>query len=205
MSTSKLPSLPVERLLKRSPAIASGVPEGLDALLLGELARHAREGGAVLQVARDANRLSTLEEAIPFFAPDVEVLSFPAWDGVPYDRVAPNAETIAERIATLAALIDRARDAKQPLVVLTTIHAALQRVPLRDFIAGSSVSLHAGNVSSMQTLIERLEASGYARSGTVVDPGQYAVRGGILDLYPPGGEPVRLDFFGDTLESIRSF
>ena len=181
------------------------MPEGLDALLLGELARHARDGGTVLHVARDANRLATLEEAIPFFAPDIEVLSFPAWDGVPYDRVAPNAETIAERIATLAALIDRAAHPTKPLVVLTTINAALQRVPPRDFIAGSSVSLHAGNVTSMQTLIERLEASGYARAGTVVDPGQYAVRGGILDLFPPGGEPVRLDFFGDTLESIRSF
>ncbi len=205
MSSSKLPSLPVEQLLKRSPAIAGGVPEGLDALLLGELARHAREHGAVLHIARDANRLSTLQEATAFFAPDVEVLSFPAWDGVPYDRVAPNAETIAERIATLAALIERAPDNKRPLVVLSTIHAALQRVPPRDFIARSSLTLHAGNVAAMQTLIDRLEASGYARSGTVVDPGQYAVRGGILDLYPPGGEPVRLDFFGDTLESIRVF
>ncbi len=68
------------------------------------------------------------------------MLSFPAWDGVPYDRVAPNAETIAERIATLAALIDRAPDAKQPLVVLTTVNAVFQRVPPRDFIAGSSLS-----------------------------------------------------------------
>ena len=58
---------------------------------------------------------------------------------------------------------------------------------------------------TMQALIERLEISGYARAGTVTDPGQYAVRGGILDLYPPGGEPIRLDFFGDTLESIRAF
>src|SRR5581483_4462294 len=205
MSSQKLPSLPVEQLLKRSPALAGGVPEGLDALLLGELARHAREHGAVLHIARDANRLSTLEEAIALFAPDVEVLSFPAWDGVPYDRVAPNAETIAERIATLAALIERAPEEKRPLVILTTIHAALQRVPPRTFISGSSISLHAGNAVAMQTLIDRLEASGYARSGTVVDPGQYAVRGGILDLYPPGGEPVRLDFFGDTLESIRVF
>ncbi|HZP09580.1 transcription-repair coupling factor [Methyloceanibacter sp.] len=205
MSSQKLPSLPVEQLLKRSPALAGGVPEGLDALVLGELARHAREHGAVLHIARDANRLSTLEEAIALFAPDVEVLSFPAWDGVPYDRVAPNAETIAERIATLAALIDRAPEEKRPLVILTTIHAALQRVPPRAFISGSSISLHAGNAVAMQTLIDRLEASGYARSGTVVDPGQYAVRGGILDLYPPGGEPVRLDFFGDTLESIRVF
>jgi transcription-repair coupling factor (superfamily II helicase) len=205
MATSKIPSLPVEQLLKRCPAIAGGVPEGLDALLLGELARHARERGVVLHVARDANRLSTLEEAIAFFAPDVQVLSFPAWDGVPYDRVAPNTETIAERIATLATLINRQHDAKQPLGVLTTMHAALQRVPPRKFIAGSSMKLHAGNVTSMKELIDRLEASGYARSGTVVDPGQYAVRGGILDLFPPGGEPVRLDFFGDTLESIRAF
>lgn len=150
MSTSKLPSLPVESLLRRSPAIAGGVPEGLDAVLLGGLARHARPGNAVLHVARDANRLSTLAEAIPFFAPDVQVLSFPAWDGVPYDRVAPNAETIAERIATLSALIERAPHEKRPLVVLTTIHAALQRVPPRDFIAGSSMKLHAGNVTNMQ-------------------------------------------------------
>ena len=205
MAISQLPTLPVDRLLKGRRAIAGGVPEGLDALLLAELARHAAAGGALLHVARDANRLATLEEAIPFFAPDVQVLSFPAWDGVPYDRVAPNAETIAQRIETLAALMDHAPKPKRPLVVLTTIHAALQRVPPREFIGGSAVKLHAGNATSMQSLIEKLETSGYARAGTVMDPGQYAVRGGILDLYPPGGEPVRLDFFGDTLESIRAF
>ncbi|MGC1710168.1 MAG: transcription-repair coupling factor [Methyloceanibacter sp.] len=205
MAISQLPTLPVDRLLKGRRAIAGGVPEGLDALLLAELSRHAGAGGALLHVARDANRLATLEEAIPFFAPDVQVLSFPAWDGVPYDRVAPNAETIAQRIETLAALMDHAPKPKRPLVVLTTIHAALQRVPPREFIGGSAVKLHAGNATSMQSLIEKLETSGYARAGTVMDPGQYAVRGGILDLYPPGGEPVRLDFFGDTLESIRAF
>ena len=94
-----------------------------------------------MHVARDANRLATLEEAIPFFAPDIEVLSFPAWDGVPYDRVAPNAETIAERIATLAALIDRAAHATKPLVVLTTINAALQRVPPRTAYCPGSTTV----------------------------------------------------------------
>ena len=133
----------------------------------------------------------------------MQVLSFPAWDGVPYDRVAPNAETIAQRIETLAALMAHAPKPKRPLVVLTTIHAALQRVRRASSSAGSRVKLHAGNATSMQSLIEKLETSGYARAGTVMDPGQYAVRGGILDLYPPGGEPVRLDFFGDTLELIR--
>jgi transcription-repair coupling factor (superfamily II helicase) len=179
------------------------VPEGFDALLLGELARHA--GAPVLHVARDGNRLATLEEAISFFAPDVTVLSFPAWDSVPYDRVAPNAEIIADRIATLATLTEREADDKTPLVLLTSVNAVMQRVPPRDFIAASSLKLQAGNVMSMQALIERLEASGYVRSGTVTDPGQYAVRGGILDLFPPGGQPVRLDFFGDTLETIRAF
>ena len=124
---------------------------------------------------------------------------------MPYDRVAPNGETIARRIATLAALAGRAGGDTKPLVVLTTVNALLQKVPPRDFIAATSLRLQAGNVLTMQALIERLEISGYMRAGTVTDPGQYAVRGGILDLYPPGGDPIRLDFFGDTLESIRAF
>ena len=89
--------------------------------------------------------------------------------------------------------------------MLTTVNAIVQSVPPRDFIAAASLKLQPGNVMSMQALIERLEISGYARAGTVTDPGQYAVRGGILDLYPPGGEPIRLDFFGDTLEQISAF
>lgn len=202
-SASKLPALQVDRLLKDKRAIAGGVPEGFDALLLGELARHA--GAAVLHVARDGNRLATLREAIAFFAPDVRVLCFPAWDSVPYDRVAPNAEIIADRIETLAALAARAPGDEAPLVVLTSVNAAVQRVPPRGFIAGADLKLQSGNVMNMQALIERLETSGYARAGTVTDPGQYAVRGGILDLYPPGGQPVRLDFFGDQLESLRAF
>ncbi len=207
MSASpKFSHLPIERLLQAPRAIAGGVPEGFDALLLGELARHAAGAGVpVLHVARDGTRLATLEEALRFFAPDIEVLSFPAWDGVPYDRVAPNAETIARRIATLAALAHRVPGERKPLVVLTTVNAIVQRVPPQSFIAAASLNLQPGNVIGMQELIERLEISGYARSGTVTDPGQYAVRGGILDLYPPGGEPVRLDFFGDTLEQLRAF
>jgi len=200
------PSLPVERLLKAPHMIASGVPEGLDALLLGELARQTPRGAPILHIARDANRLVTLEDALAFFAPDVTVLTFPAWDGVPYDRVAPNADTIARRIATLSELTHRETAGnKSSLIVLTTVNAVVQRVPPRAFIAASSMRLAAGNAVSMQKLVERLEVSGYGRAGTVTDPGQYAVRGGILDLYPPGAQPVRLDFFGDTLESIRAF
>ncbi|MCJ7788287.1 MAG: transcription-repair coupling factor, partial [Methyloceanibacter sp.] len=202
-SASNLPSLPVAPLLRARHAVASGVPEGLDALLLGELAR--AEQRPILHIARDGNRLATLQEALAFFAPDVTVLSFPAWDSVPYDRVAPNAVIVAQRIATLAQLIERGDGDKKPVIVLTAVNAALQRVPPREFLAATSIRLQPGNALGMQELIARLETSGYARAGTVSDPGQYAVRGGILDLYPPGGQPVRLDFFGETLESIRAF
>ena len=134
-------------------------------------------------------------------------LSFPAWDSVPYDRVAPNAEIVARRVATLAELAEH-RDGKDetPLIVLTTVNAVLQRVPPHDFFAARMQRLAPGNAVSMAEP-DRAAWSmlGYGRAGTVTDPGQYAVRGGILDLYPPGARPVRLDFFGDTLESIRAF
>jgi len=206
--TPKTPLLPVERLLEGGSTIASGVPEGLDAGVLGELARLAGRPGAprpILHVARDGQRLATLEDALHFFAADVRRLSFPAWDSVPYDRVAPNAEIVAQRVSTLAELAGHDGKDGRPLIVLTTINVVLQRVPPHDYFASSMQRLVPGNVVSMASLIERLESLGYGRAGTVTDPGHYAVRGGILDLYPPGARPVRLDFFGDTLESVRAF
>ena len=199
----KGPELPVEKLLAGRTAIAGGVPEGLDAAVLGALAREA--GRPVMHIARDGPRMATLEEALQFFAPDVRRLSFPAWDSVPYDRVAPNAETVAERIGTLAELAAEDGKSKPPLIVLTTVNAILQRVPPHVFFRDSTARLAAGQAVNMAKLAERLEWLGYARASTVTDPGQYAVRGGILDLFPPGREPVRLDFFGETLESVRAF
>ena len=111
MSDAKL-NLPVDRLLGAKRAIASGVPEGFDALLIALLSQGARGGdkrAPILHIARDSQRLTALEDALHFFAPDVKRLSLPAWDSVPYDRVAPNAEIVAERIATLANLANRKR------------------------------------------------------------------------------------------------
>ena len=122
-------------------------------MLLGELAR--AEQRPILHIARDGNRLATLQEALAFFAPDVTVLSFPAWDSVPYDRVAPNAEIVAQRIATLAQLIERGDGDKKPVIVLTAVNAALQRVPPREFLAATSIRLQPGNALGMQELIAR--------------------------------------------------
>jgi transcription-repair coupling factor (superfamily II helicase) len=187
--------------------ILAGVPEGLDALLI---ARHAASlhaaapGAMLLHVARDDRRLEGLEGALGFFAPELKVIPFPAWDTVPYDRVGPNAEIVARRITSLAKLVLGAR--KEAGVVLTTVNAVLQRLPPREAIRRSLRPLAAGQRVDMNGLIERLSAAGFVRTGTVMEPGEFAVRGGIVDIFPPGRiNPVRLDFFGDTLESIKSF
>ncbi len=187
--------------------ILAGVPEGLDALLIARQAASAhaeRSGSMILHVARDDRRLEALEAAIGFFAPDLKVISFPAWDTVPYDRVGPNAEIVARRITSLAKLVLGAR--KEAGVVLTTVNAVLQRLPPREAIRRSLRPLASGQRVDMNNLIERLSAAGFVRTGTVMEPGEFAVRGGIVDIFPPGRiNPVRLDFFGDTLESIKSF
>ncbi len=188
--------------------LLAGVPEGLDALVLSRLLREAvaPEGGAGLHihVARDDRRLDQLETALTFFAPGARIISFPAWDTVPYDRIGPDSDILARRISALAKLVVGGR--KQPAIVLTTVNAILQRLPPREYLRNALKQMAVGQRIDMSRLTERLQRAGYTRTGTVMEPGEYAVRGGILDLFPPGrGTPVRLDFFGDTLETIKSF
>ncbi len=182
-------------------ATIHGAPEGFDALLLAR--RRAEHEGSVLHVARDDSRMARLSEALAFFAPETEVLRFPAWDCLPYDRVSPNPEIVSERIATLARLLE---PAAKPRLVLTTINALVQRVPPRPAFEGVSLSLRAGGTVDPDLMIRFLEANGYGRAGTVMEPGEYATRGGIIDIYPAGEpDPVRIDLFGDTVESLRRF
>ncbi|MFC0410544.1 transcription-repair coupling factor [Roseomonas elaeocarpi] len=182
-------------------ATVYGAPEGFDALLLAR--RRAEIDKPLLHACRDDARMARMAEALSFFAPGVEVLRFPAWDSLPYDRVSPNPEIVAERVATLARLIEP--DAK-PRIVLTTVNALVQKVPPRSVFDGATLELRKGGRVSPAKLTEFLEANGYGRTGTVMEPGEYAVRGGIVDLYPAGeAQPVRLDLFGDEIESLRHF
>ena len=181
----------------------SGTPEGLDALAVSDLARAAAPA-VVVHVARDDQRLRTLHDGLAFFAPDIAVMRFPAWDCLPYDRVSPVAQIIARRMATLARLAE-GRTGETPLIVLTTVNAVIQRVPPAEIVTGSSLSLAPGKTVSTDDLQVYLTENGFSRTGTVVDPGDYAVRGGIIDIFAPGADqPVRLDFFGDTLESLET-
>jgi transcription-repair coupling factor (superfamily II helicase) len=179
-------------------------------LVIADLARAVAAGAkapaiSAAVICRDGPRMAMLARALGFFAPDIEVLEFPAWDCLPYDRVSPHAGFVAQRMTTLARLATVTGHDK-PAVLLTTVNAILQRVPPRQTVARQSLSAAPGNVLPMSGIVQWLELNGFSRAATVREPGDYAVRGGIIDLYAPGMDaPVRLDFFGDTLESIRSF
>jgi transcription-repair coupling factor (superfamily II helicase) len=192
----------LQRLNTSGRIPVSGVPQGLDAILLTKLAS-ALGGVPLLHVCVDDQRLSTLAEQVSFFSPELDVLRFPAWDCLPYDRVSPTADILARRLSTLAQLH---KPNEKPRLVLTTVNAVLQRVVARDMISKSSLNVASGRRVNSDELLAFLGGNGFSRSSTVVDPGDFAVRGGIIDIFPPGSEnPVRLDFFGDTLETIRAF
>ncbi len=190
------------------PVTFSGVPEGAIGALFGQLAAGIAAGQnlrGLVYIASDGQKLSELQSAVHYFAPFLEVLELPAWDCLPYDRVSPSTAVTARRLETLGRLAKR-DESEAPLLVLTTANALVQRCPPVDAIANQALSFRPGNQTDMDRLVRWLETNGFERTPTVRDRGEYAVRGGILDLYAPGEEfPVRFDFFGDTLESLRTF
>ncbi|HKG74152.1 MAG TPA: transcription-repair coupling factor [Aestuariivirgaceae bacterium] len=180
------------------------VPSGMTAMVLADLTRRAAPRRH-LHIVRDDQRLASLAEALTFFAPDVALLRFPAWDCLPYDRVPPVADIVAQRLATLAALM-KGQEHSSPAIIVTTVNAVMQRVPPRSVLDQAQLMVKPGNIMPTGQILSFLSANGFNRTGTVVDPGDFAVRGGIIDLFTPGADqPIRLDYFGDTLESIRTF
>ncbi|MCV3270911.1 transcription-repair coupling factor [Roseobacter sinensis] len=179
----------------------SGVPEGYDArVLLQEL---ESQDAPILHVARDDKRLAAMRAALRFFAPDMPVITFPGWDCLPYDRVSPNADISAQRMATLAGLV---HGMPPKFILLTTLNAATQRLPARATLAEAAFSARVGDRIDEAALRNFLVRMGFVQSPTVTEPGDYAIRGGIIDIFPPGDlGPVRLDFFGDVLDGARRF
>lgn len=158
-----------------------GAPEGFDAKLI--LDEAARAEGPVIHVARDDKRMAAMEEALRFFAPEMPVIRFPGWDCLPYDRVSPNADISATRMATLAGLV---HGGPSRFILLTTLNAATQRVPARDVLREAAFSAQVDYQIDEDALKSFLVRMGFTRAPTVMEPGDYAVRGGIIDIYPPG-------------------
>lgn len=198
-------------LAKGGSLTLSSLADGFDAFCVARLTRGlARDAEsravALVHVSRDSQRARAFADALHFADPEIEILEFPSWDCQPYDRVSPHPGVSARRMTVLSRLARSRSALERPRILATTVNALVQRVaPLRQ-IAGDAFSAAPGNIVDRDELSQWLETNGFARVATVSDAGEYAVRGGILDLFAPGmAQPVRLDFFGDALESIRAF
>jgi transcription-repair coupling factor (superfamily II helicase) len=190
------------KLDKHELVMLAAAPEGHDARVLAEIAARC-VGQAVIHVALDDTRAAVLADALAFFAPQCEVVHFPAWDCLPYDRVSPHTDIVALRISALSRL--RQKFGK-PCIVLTTINAIVQKTLPPEVLEQASLNAEVGGALPVERLRSFLAQNGYVNAGTVREAGEYAVRGGIVDLFPPGYDaPLRLDFFGDDIDSIRVF
>ena len=184
----------------------TGTPAGLLPWLLADLARNAGlDKQRVVLIASDEAAGRAVVETAPFFAPELKTIWLPAWDCLPYDRASPAQKVLADRLAALAAL---SRPADGPELVVTTVAAAAQRLLPKEVVAGASLELKPGTRIDREALVSTLMKAGYTRVETVADAGDFAVRGGLVDLVPPArGDKLvgyRLDFFGDEVDAIRA-
>ncbi|HET7576814.1 MAG TPA: transcription-repair coupling factor [Sphingomicrobium sp.] len=205
---------PLQRVLgANEPLTLAGVPSGFLPWLAADLARAAFAKGQSLGggtvparaviIAADEAAMRALADTVPLFAPEVEVLTLPGWDCLPYDRASPALRVMAERLATLNALQAKAT---RPQLLVATASAATQRLLTPFRIRQLTRRIAEGERIEREALVEQLHALGYERTDTVAEHGEYAVRGSLIDVFPAGEElALRLDFFGDEIDSIRRF
>ena len=198
---------PLQRVLRADrPLTLAGVPTGFLSWLAADLARAAQGGnnrGRAVVIAADEAAMRALADTTPLFAPEIEVLTFPGWDCLPFDRASPALRVMAERLATLNALQAKA---DKPQLLVATASAATQRVMTPFRVRQLTRRIAQGDRVEREALIAQLTALGYQRADTVAEHGEYAVRGSLIDLFPAGeSQALRLDFFGDEIDSIRRF
>ncbi len=193
-------------LAAKTPLTLSSLPRGAVPLIMSDLARASQTNQKTRRavfIAADDAAMRGVAEAARFFAPELEVLEFPAWDCLPYDRASPALSISAAR---LSALFKLQSGGAKPQLLVTTINACLQRALTPFRIRESVREFKAGTTIGHDSLAALLTRQGYSRTDTVVDHGEFAVRGSVVDIFPSSlDQGLRLDFFGDELESLRLF
>src|SRR5437870_6440577 len=205
LSSSPLATLPAlaRRLPEPGRKIAIEPLAGsADALALAQLAvRCAREHRILAVVCADALAMQRLVDEIAYFAPDLRVAPFPDWETLPYDHFSPHHDLVSSRLAALYQMGRHECD-----VVLVAAQTALYRLPPRSYLAAHTFFLTTGEKLDVDALRDQLGLAGYTHVSQVVSPGEFSVRGGLIDLYPMGSAlPFRVDRFGDEIESIKTF
>ncbi|MBX9884380.1 MAG: transcription-repair coupling factor, partial [Novosphingobium sp.] len=197
---------PSRILSATTPLTLASIARGAQPLVLADLARAAASAKALKRtifIAADDAAMRAVTQSAAFFAPELDVSEYPAWDCLPFDRASPAMSVSARRLAALHALQEKQEG---PQLLVTTINAVLQRTLTPFRIRESVRSLRVGQEIARESLIALVQRQGYTRVDTVVDAGEYAVRGSVFDLWPSGlSHGLRLDFFGDEIETMRLF
>ncbi|MBM0105135.1 transcription-repair coupling factor [Steroidobacter sp. S1-65] len=169
-------------------------------LWLAEAAR--KSSGPLLVIAHDARQASRTEDELRFFCePGTSIETFAGWETLPYDLFSPHPDIVSQRLRLLSTLPRLTRG-----IVIVDLETMLQRLPPQAYIDAHAFDLRAGETFDVAAFRERLTGAGYVSSSQVMAPGEFAVRGSIVDLYPMGSDtPYRLDMFDDEVESIRKF
>ncbi|MEO7643194.1 MAG: CarD family transcriptional regulator, partial [Ramlibacter sp.] len=176
-----------------------------DALLLARLAEREKAGGRLTAiVTSDANDAQRLLEEMAFFAPDLRCALFPDWETLPYDTFSPHQDLISERLATLWRISQKDKNTGADVVIVPAT-TALYRLAPPGFLAGYTFEFKVRQKLEEAKLKAQLTLAGYSHVTQVVSPGEYAVRGGLIDLFPMGSlVPYRVDLFDDEIDSIRT-
>ncbi|MGN6325027.1 transcription-repair coupling factor [Pseudolysinimonas sp.] len=178
--------------------------EGLRVPVLAAMLQKRGPASALLAVTATSREAQAVRDALHCYAPEATVLELPAWETLPHERLSPSAETVGRRLHALRAA--RLWDRSAPFVLVASVRSALQ--PLAPGLAELEpiVLEQGGRGYDLAALAERLVDAAYARVDLVTRRGEFAVRGGILDVFPPAAEhPLRAEFFGDELEQLRAF
>ena len=192
-------------LRAKAPLTLSSVPAGFQPWLLADIARAAYGSGQAraLFIAADEQQMRAIADTAHYFAPEIAIIEIPAWDCLPYDRASPSLRAASARLAGLHAL---QATPKAPQLVVTTLAAMTQRTLTPFRVRQLVAHLAPKERIAITRLAAMLQGNGYVRTDTVHDRGEFAIRGGIVDLFPGGEEqPLRLDFFGDEIETVRRF
>ncbi len=180
----------------------SGVAKDAEAFAIRDLLQASSKN--ILCILSDGASLKQTFDTLKFIAPEIDILTFPAWDTVPYDRVSPNPTILSKRIETLAKLV--LDDTKKRKVVLTSIGAAIQKLPPKKIFLNTRKSIQVGGKLNFDEFLHYVAINGYSRVEQVMESGEYAVRGDIIDIFPSGAEqPLRIDLFDDEVERLRLF
>ncbi len=178
-----------------------------DALLLARFAAQQAAGGRMTAIVNaDPADTQRLEQELAFFEPSLRIAVFPDWETLPYDSFSPHQDLISERLATLWRILQARKDKRDLDVVLVPASTALTRLAPPSFLAAYTFHFRQKEKLDEAGLKAQLTLAGYSHVSQVVSPGEYAVRGGLIDLFPMGSNvPYRVDLFGDEVDSIRTF